>query len=269
MKMQIKPDAHPTQALACYVGNISEYCSETIDGKLYIVGTKKDDEKRLFTFEHMKSTELLYSLLVLYESLDVHGTVYPASEYDKKVTQDDLSRIIAWCIAHGLPFEESGEESTFSKNSIWRKYGKIGFEVATFYYRLHDIYTCYLLWRVLFLKDTDSENYYVQQQVPIEQCRLFLQSHMQGLDIRYVPDFSNETPSFQIVCPDMMEVAKAQMFFECTVDEWNFTLGICEVCGNVFVKTRKNNTQCRGCQATKVQRLRAKQRREKQQEQEQ
>ena len=190
MKMQIKPDAHPTQALACYVGNISEYQSETIDGKLYIVGTKQDDEKRLFTFEKLKSTVLLHSLLLLYESLDVHGSAIRPDAYDKKVTPSDIEKIIAWCVEYGLPFEETGGTSTVDKDSIWMKYRKIGFEVSRFYSRLHDIYTCYLLWRVLYLKDTDSENYYVREQVSPEQCRLFLQGHMQGLDIRYVPDFS-------------------------------------------------------------------------------
>lgn len=265
MKMKIKPDSHPTQALACYVGNIAEYRAETIDGKLYIVGTKKDDEKNLFTFEQLKSTYLLHSLLLLYESLDVHGSAMRPDDYDKRVTQDDLQRIIDWCIEHGLPMEETGGSSVADENSLWMKYHKVGFEVSRFYSRLHELYTCYLLWRVIFLKDMDNENYYVRNQVPPEKCRFYLQGLMATLDVRYVPDFSVETPSFQIMCPDMMEVAKAQMFFECTVSEWNFTIGICEVCGNVFVKTRKNNTQCPACQATKVQRLRAKQRRERQQ----
>lgn len=266
MKMEIKPNTHPTQALGCYVYNLSEYCSETIDGKLYIVGTKQNDEKQLFTFEKLESTFLLHSLLLLYETLDIHGSAMRPDDYDKKVTPGDVDKIIAWCIEHGMPFEETGDTSCFNTDSIWMKYRKIGFEVARFYSRLHDIYTCYLLWRVLYLKDTDTENYYVYNNVSLKDCRMFLQTHMMALDIRYTPDFNVEPPSFQIVCPDIMEVAKAQMFFECTVAEYNFTIGICEVCGAVYVKTRKNNTQCPTCQATKVQRLRAKQRMNKQQE---
>lgn len=256
MKMEIKPDSHPTQVLACYVGNITEYHSETIDGKLYIIATKRNDEKQLFTFEKLESTSLLHSLLLLYESLDVHGSAMRPERYDTEVTPNDIDRIIAWCVEHGLPFEE---------DSLRMKYHRIGFQIATFYSRLHEIYTCYLLWRVLYLKDTNSENYYVRKQVSAEKCRLYLQGHMATLDVRYVPDFSVEPPSFQVVCPDIMEIAKTQMFIECTVADYNFTVGICEVCGSVYVKTRKNNTQCPDCQATKVQRLRAKQRLAKQQ----
>lgn len=264
MKMEIKPDTHPTQALGCYVYNISDFSQETFDGKLYIVGTqKKNVDKQLISFEKLKSTVLLHSLLVLYETLDIHGRSIRPDDYDKKVTQGDIDKIIAWCIEYGMPFEEQGGATSLKENSIWMKLGKIGFEVASFYSRLDDIYTCYLLWRVLYLKDTDTENYYVKKQVSPEQCREYLETRMVDLDVRYVPDFSVEPPSFQIVCPDMMEVAKAQMFFECTVAEYNFTIGICEICGAVYVKTRKNNTQCPACRATKVQRLRAKQRLDK------
>ena len=266
MKMEIKPDSHPTQVLACYVGNISEYQSEMIDGKLYITGTKQDEEKQLFTFEKLKSTSLLHSLLLLYESLDIHGSAIRTDEYDRRITSDDIDRIIAWCVQFGMPFEEQGGTSAFGNDSLWMKRRKIGFQAATFYSRLHEIYTCYLLWRVLYLHDTDNENYYVREQVPAEKCRSYLQGHMLTLDVRYVPDFSVEPPSFEIVCPDLMEIAKAQMFIECTVADYNFTIGICEVCGSVYVKTRKNNTQCPDCQATKVQRLRARQRMNRQQQ---
>lgn len=256
MKMEIKPDSHPTQALSCYVANIAEYRCETIDGKRYIIGTKRNEDKQLFTFEKLESTSLLHSLLLLYESLDIHGSAMRPDKYDTQVTPGDTDRIIAWCVEHGLPFEE---------NSLWMKYHRIGFQIAAFYSRLDDLYTCYLLWRVLYLKDTNSENYYVHKQVSVEKCRGFLQTRMITLDVRYVPDFSVEPPSFNIVCPDIMEIAKTQMFIECTVADYNFTMGICEVCGSVYVKTRKNNTQCPECQKTKVQRLRAKQRLEKQQ----
>lgn len=264
MKMEIKPDSHPTQALSCYVANIAEYRCETIDGKLYIIGTKRNEDKQLFTFEKLESTSLLHSLLLLYESLDVHGSAMGRAQYDKAVTQDDINRIIAWCVEHGMPLEESGDNSAFKDDSIWVKYGKIGFRLAAFYSRLDSIYACYLLWRVLYLKDTNSENFYVRKQVSVEECRQNLQAQMLMLDVRYKPDFDVEPPSFQVVCPDLLEIAKTQMFIECTVADYNFTMGICEVCGSVYVKTRKNNTQCPECQKTKVQRLRAKQRMSKQ-----
>lgn len=258
MNMAIKPDAHTTQALSCYVANIAEYKSMTIDGKLYIVGTEKSKDKRLYTFEELKSTSLLHSLLLLYESLDIHGSSYRPEKYDTVVTEHDLNAIIEWCKEHGMPIEDD--------NSLWMQHGKIGFEAAAFYRRLDDIYTCYLLWRKLYLKDESPENYYVKHGTSDEQCRLYLETRMRLLDVRYVPDFSVEPPSFNVVCNDLFGIAKAQMFIECTVQGvYNFTLGICEVCGAVYVKTRKNNTQCPACQKTKVQRMRQRQRLEKMQ----
>ena len=106
MKMEFKPDKHMTQELSCYVCNISKYASETIDGKLCIIGKKKSNDKKLFTFEKLGSSYLLHSLLLLYEALDVHGNAIRPDEYDKTVTTSDLNKIMEWCTEHGLPFED-------------------------------------------------------------------------------------------------------------------------------------------------------------------
>lgn len=252
------PGTHETLPLSCYVLHAAEYKTEIIDGKSYIIGTGKSDDRELCTFDTLASTTLLQSLLVLYESLDIHGGSMNLAEYEKKITPADIDKIIAWSVEHGLPFEERGE------GSLWIKHGKVGFPLGTFYSRLNELYDCYLLWRVLYLHDTDPGNYYVANNVSLDECLENLKGFMSTLDVRYMPDFSVAPPSFMVVCPDIMEIAKTQMYVECTLNDSTYTVGICEVCGSVFVKKRKNNTQCPNCIATRVQRFRANQRAEKQ-----
>lgn len=247
-------DAHPTQAFSCAVCHAGEYCPQTIDGDLYIVGVKPPKDKKVYYIEKRNSTILLHSLLLLCESL-TPGTYAHA----EKITEQDVNCIIQWCNEYGMPMEERDGTLSISANSIWMKYRKVGFHVGTFINRLNDIYICYLLWRKLYLHDTSSENYYVANHVSSENCLEFLTVRMLTLDVRFTPDFSITPPSFQMTCPDLVEVAKAQMYFECMSTD-SFSIGICSVCGASFVKTRKNNMLCEKCQSTKYKRTREKQR---------
>ena len=88
---------------------------------------------------------------------------------------------------------------------------------------------------------------------------MYLKTNMALLNIRMMPVFDTELPTYQLVCPDLLEIAMAQMFFECMNTD-GYNIGVCTVCGSPFPKTRKNNTLCEECQRTKYQRTRDKQR---------
>ena len=244
MNTDLFVDAHPTQCFSCIVNNCSEYKSEVIDNQLFIVGTKPKEDKKLCTFKRTDRTNILSSLLLLYEQLTdgVYG-------HPEKLTGADIERICKWCIAYGMPAEASGDAD------IWMKYGKVGFLASSFVNRLHDIYTCYLLWRKVYLHDTDIRNFYVEKNISDEQCIEFLKFHMMQLNIKLAPDFSVSPPTFFLMCDDLLEVAKAQLFFECMSTD-SYSVGVCVACGAPFPKKRKNNTLCEACQKTKYQRTR-------------
>ena len=121
------------------------------------------------------------------------------------------------------------------------------------------LYNCYLLWRVLYLGDISEKNFYVANKITIAQCKMYLKTNMALLNIRMMPVFDTELPTYQLVCPDLLEIAMAQMFFECMNTD-GYNIGVCTVCGSPFSKSRKNNTLCEDCQRTKYQRTRDKQR---------
>lgn len=97
------------------------------------------------------------------------------------------------------------------------------------------------------------------KKITVNQCRSYLQSNFLLLDIRRTPVFDTDPPTYRLVCPDLLEIAMAQMFFECMNTD-GYNIGVCAVCGSPFPKTRKNNTLCEECQRTKYQRTRDKQR---------
>ena len=121
------------------------------------------------------------------------------------------------------------------------------------------MYKRQLLWRVLYLGDISEKNFYVSNKTTIAQCRMYLKTNMALLNIRMMPVFDADLPTYQLVCPDLLEIAMAQMFFECMNTD-GYNIGVCAVCGAPFPKTRKNNTLCEECQRTKYQRTRDKQR---------
>ena len=182
----------------------------------------------------------------MYERLsaDLYGHV------PERITENDIELIAAWCVHYGMPMESI---------ELWEKHSRIGFRLDTFYNRLLKLYNCYLLWRVLYLGDISDKNFYVSNKITVRQCRSYLQANMAMLDIRMVPVFDTEPPTFQLVCPDLLEIALAQMYFECMRTD-GYNIGVCAVCGAPFPKTRKNNTLCEECQRTKYQRTRDKQR---------
>lgn len=102
---------HPTQCFSCLVVNCTECRSEVIEDKLYIVGTKPKEDKKLCTFEKTDRTNILSSLLQLYERLSEGVYAHP-----KKLTDADIEEICKWCIAYGMPAEASGDAD------IWMKY---------------------------------------------------------------------------------------------------------------------------------------------------
>ena len=251
MKPSAFIDSHPTQAFSCTMSQFEKYEANSIDGVLYIIGTKTKEGRKPFLVEKIDRTNLLNSLLSLYECL-TPGMVGHVQEL---ITEQDIHFICQWCKEYGTPMEDD----TFNADSLWMKHRKVGFSISAFYGRLHSLYSCYLLWRKLYLGDIDKRNFYVAQNVPLKQCREFLQVHMLTLNIRFAPTFESEPPSFHLLCPDMLEIAKAQMYFECMSTD-GYSVGVCAVCGSPFPKTRKNNTLCEACQRTKYQRTRERQR---------
>lgn len=239
-------DNHATQGFSCLTAWCGRYAAETYDGILYLVGKEQKEEKKVITNEKIGLTNILNTLLRLYERLsdDLYGHVV------ERITEKDIELIAEWSVRYGMPME-SGE--------LWEKHSRIGFRLDTFYNRLHKLYNCYLLWRVLYLGDISEKNFYVSNKITINQCRTSLQANMALLNIRMMPVFDTDPPTYQLVCPDLLEIAMAQMFFECMNTD-GYNIGVCTVCGSPFPKTRKNNTLCEECQRTKYQRTRDKQR---------
>lgn len=239
-------DTHATQEFTCLTAWCGRYAAETYDGMLYLVGKEKKEDKKVITYEKVGQTNILNTLLRLYERLgdDLYGHIA------ERITDEHIELISEWCIRYGMPMESE---------ELWDKHSRIGFRLDTFYNRLHKLHSSYLLWRVLYLGDIDERNFYVSNKVTVKQCRSNLQAHMATLNIRMAPVFETEPPSLQFVCPDLLEIAMAQMYFECMRTD-SYNIGVCTVCGSPFPKTRKNNTLCEECQRTKYQRTRDKQR---------
>lgn len=259
----------PVQAFTCNVARFPAYQAEIIDDLLYIVGVSnaEDDEKHFF-IESCDETSLFISLLQLYERLSSLRYGYSSAP----VQSVDIAHIINWCSVHGMPMEapaiemdsfclKHGEDGmpmkapTIKRNTIWLKYGKVGFLVSAFYNQLHDLHTCYQLWRRIEFKDTEKHNFYAK--TPIDKCKSMLQGHMLTLSIQLYPDFSRYPPTFYLRCDNLMAVAKAQLFFLCMSKGVSY-LGVCAVCGEPFAKSRKNNTLCPECQRVKYRRSRDK-----------
>lgn len=239
-------DTHATQAFSCYTVWCASYAAKSYDGVLYLVGKGKKDDKKAIAFEKIGRTNILNTLLRLYERLssDLYGHVA------EKITERDIELISEWCIHYGIPMETE---------ELWEKHSQIGFRLDTFYNRLRKLHNSYLLWRVLYLGDISDDNFYVSSKATIGQCQSYLQADMATLDIHLSPVFETEPPTYRLVCPDLLEIAMAQMFFECMNTD-GYNIGVCAVCGSPFPKTRKNNTLCEECQRTKYQRTRDKER---------
>ena len=162
--------------------------------------------------------------------------------------QNDASQMI----------EFSGIKVAYNSGyKLWNKYGKIGFNIKEFYNRLHHLYSAYELWQKAYLGEGDYDNFYVENEVSNRECLKHLEAHMATLEINLRPSFDEIPPTLVLECPDLMEIAKAQMFFECMSIGEN-SIGVCEVCGSPFAKYRKNHTQCPKCQQTAYQRSRNK-----------
>lgn len=239
-------DNHATQEFSCLTAWFGRYAAETHDGILYLVGKERKEDKKVVTSEKIGLTNILNTLLRLYERLsdDLYGHVV------ERITEKDIKLIAEWCVRYGMPMESS---------ELWEQHSRIGFRLDTFYNRLHKLYNCYLLWRVLYLGDISEKNFYVSNKTTIAQCRMYLKTNMALLNIRMMPVFDADLPTYQLVCPDLLEIAMAQMFFECMNTD-GYNIGVCTVCGSPFPKSRKNNTLCEECQRTKYQRTRDKQR---------
>lgn len=237
-----------TQSFSCKAAHFQAYQSGIIDGRLHIYGVGKSlGNKGTIFIDQRDKNDLLISLLQLYEHLD--PTLY--GHFDERVQDVDISRIIYWCNRYGLPMEAS----TLEEDSLWKKHGKVGFWVSDFYNRLHNLYTCYLLWLRIEYEDTEDDNFY--SKTSIDECKAILQGHMLTLDIRLHPDFSQYPPTFHLDCENYMAVAYSQMFFQCMSHEAPY-IGVCAVCAQPFAKRRKNNTLCPECQSTKSKRSRDK-----------
>lgn len=274
MKPSAYLETHFAQALVCPVYYYKKYETYTFKGQIYIIGVGADKERqnaphpnKLYTEmqsrgkglpaalltgkEQRVKTDLLLSLLNLYEQ-------FTPGLYGKwEFTAHDIELVCAWCSKYGMAVNDM----SLDDDSLWMKERKIGFWLRGFYNRVHHLYSNYLLWRRVYYNDTDSTNFYAKTS--IEECKNMLSGWMMQIDIRLKPDFSEMPAKYLLECPDLVEVAKGQLFFECMATDDYHTVGICEVCGKRFEKTRKNNMLCPQCQATRYKRTRERQRLEK------
>lgn len=274
MKPSAYLETHFAQALVCPVYYFKKYEPYTFNGQIYIIGTERDDarqnapnENKLYTSmeargkdlpaalligkEQRVKTDLLLSLLNLYEKLT------PGLYGRWAFTDHDIELVCAWCSRYGM----GANDYSLDNESLWMKERKIGFSLRSFYNRLHHMYGNYELWRRVYYDDTDESNFYAR--TPIEECKSMLAGWMMQIDIHLKPDFSVMPAKYLLECPDLLEVAKGQLLFECMVTDEYYTIGICEVCKGRYEKTRKNNTLCPSCQATRYKRTRERQRIEK------
>lgn len=242
---------YPAQTFSCSASRFKSYKVEEIDGHLYIIGAGLlEAKKKTFIVDKASSTELLVSLLNLYEQLSPNLLRH----VDERITNVDEALIMDWCIRYGTPMESGGATgSPLDDDTIWRKYGKVGFRIADFYARLYDLYDAYMLWRRVGCNDTSKANTHADR--PIESCKESLHVRMLTMDVRLRPNFECYPPTITYECGDYMAVAKAHMFFLCVSSDTPY-VGVCQVCGKPFAKMRKNNTQCSFCQRTKSQRSR-------------
>lgn len=243
-----------TQAFKALTGKFRHYeVMVFLEHGRCIIAVPMEGEKKAYSYIEYSNTSHLISLLTLYEKMQRYNTA--PNEID--ITEEDTKSIIEWCEIYGLPMEM--DFGDVNSNSLWMKYRKIGFSISTFYRLLHELYTTYSLWKRIYKNDMDNSNYYVKNNVSIEQCREFLQGHMITLSIRVSPDFSVDPPSFFLECDNLLAVAKAQLLFICMSADGS-GMGVCTVCSAPFQKMRKNHVLCEQCQRTKYQRSRDKKR---------
>lgn len=277
MKPSAYLETHFAQALVCPVYYYKRYEPYTYNGQIYIVGVEPDKERQnmanpdklyvnmesrgkdlptalLIGKEQRVKTDLLLSLLTLYEQFT--PKLYGRWDFADR----DIELVCEWCSKYGMAVNESG----FGEDSLWMKERKVGFWLRGFYNRVHHLYSNYELWRRVYYNDTESSNFYAN--TPLEECKFHLAGWMSQIDIKLKPDFSEMPAKYLLECPDLVEVAKGQLLFECMATYEYYTVGICEVCGQRFEKTRKNNTLCPLCQSTRYKRTRERQRIEKLQE---
>lgn len=241
-----------TQKFKARTGFFGSY-AETVfaDYGRCIVGVPNKGGGTSLGMVECSDTSLLISLLSLYEQMKE----YELKDAAETMDQDDVGHIIEWCRANGLPFESAKSE----EDSLWLKHRAIGFNIANFYARLNDLYTAYLLWRRVYNMDSGDTNFYSRNHISVEQCKESLHVRMLTMRIRVSPDFSTEPPRFFLECDDLMDAAKAQLFFLCMATD-SSVIGVCSVCGTPFRKMRKNHVLCENCQRTKYQRSRDKKR---------
>ena len=251
---------HPTQAFSCRVYRFSEYTLEVIENNQYLIGIKQEGEKKICSFEKKDRTELLCSLLSLYESFpsDIYTKINGSKS--ESFPDGEVEKITRWCVKYGMPMEDNEPDTTsrfIEHNGIkieipggrklWQKHGKIGFKIKDFYNRLHHLYTAYELWQKAYMGENNYDNFYTKKSVANMECVKLLEVNMSTLDIQLRPSFKEIPPTLELDCPDLMEIAKAQMFFECMSLGEN-SIGVCEICGSPFEKHRKNHMQCPKCQ---------------------
>jgi len=79
-------DNHATQEFSCLTAWCGRYAAETHDGILYLVGKERKEDKKVVTNEKIGLTNILNTLLRLYERLsdDLYGHVV------ERITEKDI-----------------------------------------------------------------------------------------------------------------------------------------------------------------------------------
>lgn len=98
---------HPTQAFNCRVYRFSEYTLEVIKNYQYLIGIKQEGEKKICSFEKKDRTELLCSLLSLYESFpnDLYTKINGSKP--ESFPDGEVEKISRWCVKYGMPMEDN------------------------------------------------------------------------------------------------------------------------------------------------------------------
>lgn len=216
--------------------NMSDYGHSFLQGLLSPFRAVEGGKYKRALFDNI---ELLVSLLNLNSKLD---PLYRKDgvTYENAVTEHDIFLMLEWCKEHGIPMENSPLGDAF----IWKEYRRIGFSVRDFRTALHNLDSAFLLWKRIFLEDTQSSNFYAN--TPTDQCLSFLGAHFLNYEITVIKDLTNIPPKFSYGCSNMIGVAFSQLFFQC-VPNHDDQLGICSDCGSPMLKRRKNHVQCEAC----------------------
>lgn len=149
------------------------------------------------------------------------------------------------CYIYGFPIFEFLE--TQEKGLL------IGFYTKDFLRRLNDLYTCFALWKALYIEDYELIRK-IQPKLPAKEYQETLEIKL-GAAVRIEIAHQDGQPQLIYTAASLMELVKAQLAVLASKGI-NYLEGghiaYCANCGQPFLKMRKNRTMCDECQSGAV-----------------